>query len=106
MLMKEMGCPNNTAAQASTIQLAGATRLRTPTFRQRDHVENVFSVGSNPTAATDHARLAQLAEAACSNQVRSEFESPGAHETHEPNAFGYPALNGEMRVRIPPGARP
>ena len=58
--------------------------------------------GSDPAARRfesvsrdPHARLAQLAEATCSNQVCSEFESPGAHETsREPTVFGYPLLTG------------
>ena len=66
--------------------------------------------GSIPSPGTrltvSPARLAQLAEAACPNQVCSEFESPGAHERNEPTALGYPTLNREMRVRIPPGASP
>jgi hypothetical protein len=53
-----------------------------------------------------HARLAQLAEATCSNQVRSEFESPGAHETSRAEGDRLPIEMGRSRVRVPPGESP
>ena len=46
-----------------------------------------------PRARYTHARLAQLAEVACSNQVRSEFESPGAHRNERADGIRLPILN-------------
>ena len=46
------------------------------------------------------------AEAACSNQARSEFESPGAHETHEPNVFGYRLQKSGDAGSNPAGRKP
>ena len=75
-----------------------------PNLRQRDHVENVFSIGSNPIAATAPGYPNQQRTPAQTRCVAGANPVPGTNVTSR--TCSVTTLNGEVAGSNPAGRKP